>query len=65
MSDKKRLVHGYIFDSDNALARFQLENAVHQKERGAVRQNLLDLVDVKGHGAPIRNGPLLFRKRQK
>ena len=39
-----------VLDSHNALPSFHFFNAIYQKERVAMRQNLLDIVDVEKHG---------------
>src|SRR5205807_3668302 len=46
MALEKRLVIGDVLDADYAL-RLQLDDAIHQQERVAMRQYPADLVDVQ------------------
>jgi hypothetical protein len=49
MALKEIFVHGDILDCDNALLAFHFFDSVHEKERVAVREYLLDPVDVEDH----------------
>ena len=47
---KIAFVDGDVLDSHNALPSFHFFNGVDQKERIAMRQDFLYLVDVEEHG---------------
>ena len=49
MAREERLVHGHVLDADDAFG-LQFLDAVHQKERIAVRQDFADGVNVQGAG---------------
>jgi hypothetical protein len=49
MSLKKIFVDGDVLDSHDPLLRFHFFDGVHQKERVAVRQDLLDRYAIEEH----------------
>ena len=51
---KERLVDRDVLQPDDALAVLDLENAIHQQERIAVRQDFHDLFDLD-HRRLLRN----------
>ena len=62
MAHKKRFVHGYVLETDNAFVGFELQDAVHQEKWWAVWENLLYLIDIEGHWAPWGSLALPFAK---
>ena len=57
MSAEKLLVDRHVLDGDDAFFALQLEHAVDQQERIAVRQDLQDVVDVEHGFSPHSNLP--------
>ena len=56
------LVESHVLDPDDALARLELEDPVHEQERVAVRQDLHDLADPDLHALLLSE--LLLERRQ-
>src|SRR5258706_5073236 len=53
MPYKKRFVDSDIFDADDTFARFQFHDPVHKKKGMAVRQDLLNFINVQAHETPL------------
>jgi hypothetical protein len=49
-----RLVHGDILDGDDALGALEFHDAIDEKERVAVRQEIHDFLDREGHSVTPR-----------
>lgn len=53
VAGEKRFVGADVFDADGALSFFDFQNAVNKQKRIAVRDDRLDLLDVKHRNTPF------------